>query len=267
MCTPAETLWRPGSGCLWRTCTACRPCRSGAAPSCTRPRRRSRPQPSRQAVRLPHQLLPRSLDSRLRRPPLPRQPPRPPSRWPPRSPRSPSTPAPSSSRSVAPPTGGRPRHRLGIARSSSHCREAPSRSDPSARSHMPSGTLPPRWAGCPISAPSIAAPSSRRDLHPCLRTRRNARIVSLRAGTVVPVRLRRRRRRLDVNRRLLNDDRRRRIDVVRRRIIPIRIRRAPPERGPDADEDATPDAAMPTPCMARHGSNEKERNHQKRNQR
>lgn len=270
LCTPAATLWRSGSGCLWRTCTACRSYRSGAAPSRTCPRRRSRPQPSRRAARLPRQLLPRSPDSRLLRPPLPRQPPLRPSRWPPRSPRSPSTPAPSSSRSVALPTDGRPRHRLGIARRSSRCREAPSRLDPSAPWRMPSGILQPRWEGCPISASSAW-----RDLHPCLRTRLNTRVVSLRAGTVVPIRLRRRRRLgrrrrqrrlLGVNRRLFNDDQRRRVDVVRRRIIPVRIRRAPPECGPDADEDVAPDAALPLPCIARHRSNEKQRDRQKRNQ-
>src|SRR5207245_8806746 len=45
-CTPAETLARAGSGCPWRTCTACRSCRSGAAQIGLRPRHCSRPRPS-----------------------------------------------------------------------------------------------------------------------------------------------------------------------------------------------------------------------------
>jgi len=117
----------------------------------------------------------------------------------------------------------------------------------------------------------------RRDLDPRLRTRLNAWVVAPGAWTVVPVRLRRSWRRLDVHRRLLNNNGWRRVDVVRRVIPPVRvippigIWRAPPERGPDSDKDATPEprggvpepgvpVAPMAPCVARHCRNEKQCN-------
>src|SRR2546427_12476444 len=44
--TPAETLARAGSGCPWRTFTACRSWRNGAAQDGLGPRHCSRPRPS-----------------------------------------------------------------------------------------------------------------------------------------------------------------------------------------------------------------------------
>ena len=124
----------------------------------------------------------------------------------------------------------------------------------------------------------------RRDLHPYFWAGRSSRIVGSGAGTVVPVLLRwRGRSRLGVHRRLL--DRWRRVRVIRCWIVPVirvvpRIRRTPPERGPDPDEDSpvasTPVAAAPAavpapavppaaaaPGLARHRNNEKKRDRQK----
>jgi len=129
----------------------------------------------------------------------------------------------------------------------------------------------------------------RRDLHPYFWAGRSSRIVGSGAGTVVPVLLRwRGRSRLGVHRRLL--DRWRRVCVIRCWIVPIirvvpRIRRTPPERGPDPDEDSpvapTPVAAAPAavpapavppaaappaaaaPGLARRRYNEKKRDRQK----
>src|SRR5207244_11048270 len=57
------------------SCTACRSCRSGAAPGCLRPARCSRRSPPRRAIQLPRRLQLRLPDSwRLRRPPRVRQP-------------------------------------------------------------------------------------------------------------------------------------------------------------------------------------------------
>src|SRR5947199_7819473 len=63
-CTPAETLARVGSGCPWRTCTACRSCRSGAAPTGLRPRHCSRPRPSLRGDPRPRRPPPRCRGSR-----------------------------------------------------------------------------------------------------------------------------------------------------------------------------------------------------------
>src|SRR5207244_10797771 len=70
-----KSLGPSESGCPWRTCTACRSCRSGAAPGCLRPARCSRRSPPRRAIQLPRRLQLRLPDSwRLRRPPRVRQP-------------------------------------------------------------------------------------------------------------------------------------------------------------------------------------------------
>src|SRR3989449_4734590 len=66
-CTPAETLARAGSGCPWRTCTACRSCRSGAAQIGLRPRHCSRPRPSLRGDPRPRRPPPRCQGSRRRR--------------------------------------------------------------------------------------------------------------------------------------------------------------------------------------------------------
>src|SRR5205823_9305448 len=120
----------------------------------------------------------------------------------------------------------------------------------------------------------IASILSRRHLDPGLWARLHARIVALRARTLIPVRLGRLRSRrrsrgrrlaghrgllLHVRGRLLHDDRRRRIDVVRRRrIVPVRIGTVP-ERRPDADEDARAAMEMASPGEAGGCREEKHR--------
>src|SRR2546422_7554599 len=128
-----------------------------------------------------------------------------------------------------------------------------------AKNHLDRGNGPLRIPP-PTNTTSLLRPRWNPD--PCLGTRLNSRVVGPGAGTVVPVRLWRRRGRwLDVDRGLLNNDGRRRVDVVRRRrVVPVRIRWTPPTR-PDADEDA----GMPTPSVAWHRRNEKQRDRQKRN--
>ena len=163
-CTSTESRRRSGSGCPWRTCTACRSCRNGAGPTSSLPRRCRHPPPSRRPARRPHRPLLRSPGSRRRHPPRRRPQPPPLSRSPPRSPRSPSPLAAASSPPAVPPTGGRPHHRPEIARSSFPCPGAPSRSAPWARSRRPPGATRPQGGRCRPYGSSIARAPSLLDL-------------------------------------------------------------------------------------------------------
>src|SRR2546428_14073238 len=80
-----------------------------------------------------------------------------------------------------------------------------------AKNHLDRGNGPLRIPP-PTNTTSLLRPRWNPD--PCLGTRLNSRVVGPGAGTVVPVRLWRRRGRwLDVDRGLLNNDGRRRVDV------------------------------------------------------
>lgn len=126
---PAASPAPRGSGDPWRTCIACSWRRSAAAPFGTTRSRCSPLLPSRPATRPPRRpprpcpgCRPRPRSRRLPRHPAGCRSPR-------RRPCCSSTPRSWSSRSVARPTGDTWRHRTGIGRNSSRCREAPSHWD------------------------------------------------------------------------------------------------------------------------------------------
>jgi hypothetical protein len=185
--TPAANPGRPESDCPWRTCIACTPCRSAAARIRGRLRRCWRPLRSRRADRRQRLRPHRSPGCQRRRRSQPRPRPRSPSRSPRRRRCSPSKPGSPWSRSAAPPTDGKPRHRPESVRSSSHCQAAPSRSAQRGWSRMPSEGRRQRSEG------QLHSLSLRpcRNLHPSLGACLDVRVIPLGARTVVPVSRRR----------------------------------------------------------------------------